>query len=477
MGSRRRPRQRRTWPQRLGLLTGVLVAAASVVAIVGLNYANSKADQLNRVALGPVLGEEVESGEPLNFLLIGVDSAAGLDPDDPIAIDRTDTQLTDTLMLLRVDPGSNQAHLMSLPRDLVLELPDAGYEERINAALAIGGPELLVRAIEENFDLPLNHYLQVDFEGFLGLVDAVDGVPLWLEYPVRDVRTGLVVRSAGCHTFTPDEALAFVRSRALEQRVDGEWKNLDLTPDLARIDRQQEFVVAALKRALSKGARNLRVLNDLVNVGIGNLVVDERLTPNDILDLGERFRAFQADTLVTMVPPVVDAELRGAQVLRLSDGPEAQAMFDVFRGVTGRRAGPESVRVLVSNGAGTAGLGSMVAADLARVGFDVVGFGDAPDFDVVETVVRTTTDGRAAARLLARWLAVEVPIEIVEATSQGEVELVLGLDWAGVLESARPAPEPSRPTPGAAPEVDQATADEADPVPTAVATPVVPSCT
>ncbi len=415
----------------------MLVAASSALAIVALNFAGSKADKLNRVALGPVLGEEVEAGEPLNFLLIGVDSTEGLDPESAILVGRGDTKLTDTLMVLRVDPTSTQAHLMSLPRDLVVELPDARYEERINSALAIGGPELLVRAIEDNFDIPINHYLQVDFQGFLDLVDAVGGVPLLLEHPVRDLRSGLVINRAGMHTFTPDEALAYVRSRTMEQRIDGEWQNLDVTPDLARIDRQQGFVVAVMKQALSTGARDFRRRNELVNVGIEHLVVDERLTPNDILDLGERFRAFMPDTLELMVPPVYDDVLRGAQVLRLQDGAEAQAMFDVFRGVSGRSARPESVRVLVSNGAGTAGLAATVADELAAVGFDVVGFGDAGTFGRPDTVIRTTRPGRRAARVLASWLGVEAEIETVDALADGEVELVVGLDWDSVLAEAR----------------------------------------
>ncbi len=439
MASHRRLRSRRTWPQRFLLLLGVLVAASSALAIVALNFAGSKADKLNRVALGPVLGEEVQTGEPLNFLLIGVDSVEGLDPDSAIVIGRGDTKLTDTLMVLRVDPTSTQAHLMSLPRDLVVELPDARYEERINAALAIGGPELLVRAIEENFDIPVNHYLQVDFQGFLDLVDTVGGVPLFLENPVRDVRTGLVINQAGMHTFTPDEALAYVRSRAMEQRVDGEWQNLDVTPDLARIDRQQEFVVAVLKQALSTGARDFRRRNELVNVGIEHLVVDERLTPNDILGLGDRFRAFMPDTLVLMVPPVYDDVLGSSQVLRLQEGPEATAMFDVFRGVTGRGARPEAVRVLVSNGAGTSGLGAAVADELATAGFDVVGFGDAGTFGRPDTVIRTTQPGRSAARLLASWLGVEAEIETVDELIDGEVELIVGLDWDGVLAEPRTA--------------------------------------
>ncbi len=442
MPSHRRLRARRTWLQRFALLLGVLVAATSVLAIVALNFAGSKADKLNRVALGPVLGEEVQTGEPLNFLLIGVDSTEGLDPDSAILVGRGDTKLTDTLMLLRVDPTSTQAHLLSFPRDLVVELPDARYEERINAALAIGGPELLVRAIEDNFDIPINHYLQVDFQGFLDLVDAVGGVPLFLEHPVRDVRSGLVINRAGMHTFTPDEALAYVRSRAMEQRIDGEWKNLDVTPDLARIDRQQEFVVAVMQQALSTGARDLRRRNELVNVGIEHLVVDERLTPNDIIDLGERFRAFQPETLQLMVPPVYDDVIGAAQVLRLQDGDEAQAMFDIFRGVTRRGARPEAVRVLVSNGAGTAGLGATVADELASVGFDVVGFGDAATFGRPDTVIRTTRHARRAARLLATWLGVEAEIETVEAVAEGEVELVVGLDWDGVLVEPRATDTP-----------------------------------
>ena len=135
---------------------------------------------------GEVLRTETPPGLPVNFLLVGTDSARGLDPDDPILIDRVldpeGRSLADTIMLLRLDPNSGSAWVLSLPRDLIVDIPGA-QTHRINAALFVGGPNTLVETVSDNLDVVINHYVQLDFLGFREVVDVLGGVPVWFSNP------------------------------------------------------------------------------------------------------------------------------------------------------------------------------------------------------------------------------------------------------------------------------------------------------
>jgi anionic cell wall polymer biosynthesis LytR-Cps2A-Psr (LCP) family protein len=182
----RRARARRTWPQRLLITFNVGVIAVCLVAAGALGYLNQKLDQIQRVDLaGQLTQEPADPGEPQNYLLVGTDSAAGLSEGDSRAEGRENLGvLSDTIMLLRVDPNSMQAQLLSFPRDLWVTVPGAG-EQKINAALSAGGTQTLIDTITQNFDVPVHHYVEVDRVGFQDLVAAVDGVPMYFDKPLR----------------------------------------------------------------------------------------------------------------------------------------------------------------------------------------------------------------------------------------------------------------------------------------------------
>ena len=127
----RRARERRTWPQRLLITFNAGFIVACLVSAAALGYANEKLDQVPRIDFGEngPLAEPEAPGEAQNYLLVGTDSSAGLDPDDSRTNGRENLGvLSDTIMLLRVDPGSTQAQLLSFPRDLRVTIPGAGVQ-------------------------------------------------------------------------------------------------------------------------------------------------------------------------------------------------------------------------------------------------------------------------------------------------------------------------------------------------------------
>jgi LCP family protein required for cell wall assembly len=308
----------------------LLLALACVAAAGGIGWAYSQASALPRIDVGAALDTSVPAGEPQNILLVGIDDGMGLNAGDPVLVGRPTTMNTDTIMILRVDPTKQQAAMVSLPRDLYVDLAGGG-KGRINEALALGGPQRLIETIKQDFNIPINHYAMVDFKGFESLVNVVGGVPIYFQYPSRDQWTGLFQYDPGCVTLTGDQALAYARSRHFEiARTPNRWQE-DPSSDFGRIHRQQQFIKAALRKAVSKGARNPFVLRDLLGFAQKNVTLDTSFSIGDIVDLGMSFSSFNPDSLVTFTPPATGTMV-GAMSVLLLDNAGAQPIFDIFRG-------------------------------------------------------------------------------------------------------------------------------------------------
>lgn len=437
-------RGRRTWGQRLVLLVTGGLACSLLVVAGGLGYSYSKYSRLARVELGSSLTGAPTDTSPKNFLLVGVDSAANLSVDDPVRTGRDGVGglRSDTIMILRTDPRSGRASLLSLPRDLWVPLAGGG-RNRINTAIQIGGANELIDTIEEYLGIPINHYVQIDFAGFRGLVEVVDGVRVWFPDPARDRQSGLVVSEPGCITLGPEQALAYVRARHYQTLENGRWRT-DPTGDLGRITRQQDFIVRALRRAVDRGVRNPVILDRLVDAGLETVTVDDLLAGADIVELARAFRDFDPFDLDLHELPVVSDTLGGASVLRLIDD-EAQPTLDLFRGTDPAALTPRAVRVRVLNGSGVPGEAGRAASALEAAGFTAAGTGEAESFAFDGTVVRYRQGGRPVAELVARYLSGVV--ELVEVTDalDADVVVVTGAGFGGVRQTPSPASSSSAP--------------------------------
>lgn len=420
-----------------------LVACLTCLGLAaGLTWSWQRVRDIPRIELGAELaGDGVAAGDEggaQNFLIVGTDSADGLPDDDPVRAGRDAGVRTDTIMVVRVDPSREQAALLSLPRDLYVRISGTRGSSRINNAIQ-GGPARLVATINDALDVPIHHYVELDFQGFRELVDAVNGVPVYFQFPARDRNSGLLVPDPGCVTLDPVQALAYARSRAFEvQDARGRWRT-DPTGDLGRISRQQDFIRRALHRAFQRGARNPGVLADLIGVGTRAITIDETLTPSDLIRLGNRFRTFDPNTLATYSLPVVDDVVGGAKVLRL-DATRAQPVLDVFRGEDPTRVAPDNTVVLVQNGTTRSDLGREAAEALRALGFVVPpdNVEDAQSFGVEQTTVVYLEGDEERAALVASGLGADPVVEEGDYVIGADVTLIIGADWPGVGESLRP---------------------------------------
>jgi LCP family protein required for cell wall assembly len=310
---------------------GVTLVMICLLSVGALAYYDRQLAQIPRIPLRGALDIAPSGARPLNFLVVGVDSAEGLAPDDPIWYGRDPSLNTDTMMIVRVDPDSEAALLLSIPRDLVVPIPGHGYN-RINAAFSYGippgNPELLLETIRQNFRIEIHHYLQINFQAFRELVDSLGGIELWFDQPARDRSVGLDVAGSGCQTLDGQQALNYARSRhySIELRP-GVWVE-DGTGDLGRIVRQRYFVKQAAKKAIARGARNPLQLNNFIGLAQRHMKIDDTLSPQMILDVADHFNTFNPEEIESL-QPILIGNPDGATV-RLAPGVNEE-LFAKFR--------------------------------------------------------------------------------------------------------------------------------------------------
>ena len=434
-GNRHRPRWL-TWL--LNTLIGLL-AISVVITGLGYVYIRTKLADIKRVDI-PTLAED-EAGSVMNVLLVGSDTRSNISENLKIitgsVAEGDRTGLSDTMMILHIDPQQGQAAIVSIPRDLWVTV--SGSRDRINSAFAIGGPQLLIDTIHENLGISINHYVEVDLEGFKNIVDTVGGLEIYLESPARDDYSGLDLPEAGCVVLDGYQALAYVRSRFYQSYEAGYWRS-DVASDLGRIQRQQDFIRRMMRKALNSGLSNPLTLNRLISIGVNNLTIDSAMSTKDIVNLARRFRSLDPDSVDMQTLPTERWITPGGADVQVLLKAEAQPLIDKMNGKapldpSAIRTADVSLRVL--NGFGGEGAASKTAFALQNVGFSVNGSpGDADAFTYTQTVVRYGPGKEDKAKLVQAYLIAGAIIE--EDATLGTVDLavIVGSDYAGV----RPSP-------------------------------------
>lgn len=215
------------------------------------------------------------------------------------------------------------------PRDLWAPIAGTGREGKVNSALD-GGQDRLVATVESALGVQVDHYVQVDFKAFRGVVDALGGVDIPFRAPARDAVTGLSVKKAGCVHLNGESALQYVRSRQYEEFFRGGW-HLDGRQDLGRIERQQGFMrhVAAQADLPS----NVTRINKLISSVVTNLTVDSGFDVDDMTDLALAFRGKGANALQPLELPVKIGRAHGQSVVFLDKGAD-DAIRQLLDGIT-----------------------------------------------------------------------------------------------------------------------------------------------
>ncbi|MFI0506056.1 LCP family protein [Streptomyces albogriseolus] len=271
------------WRRRVKWTAITLVTVLLVTTVATYFWADSK---LNReVDLSKVI-ERPEKGEGTNYLIVGSDSREGLSDEDKkrLRTGSSEGKRTDSMMILHT--GSNGPTLISLPRDSNVEIPSfkgsesgkiyqgTGRQVKLNAAYAEDGPELLVRTVEFNTGLYIDHYVEIGFAGFANIVDAVGGVEIDIPQDIKDTKSGADFRK-GKQTLDGEESLAFVRTR---YALAGS--------DLDRTKNQQKFLSALANQVATPGTvLNPFRLYPTMGAGLDSLIVDKDMGLFDLADM------------------------------------------------------------------------------------------------------------------------------------------------------------------------------------------------
>jgi LCP family protein required for cell wall assembly len=425
----------------------IVMVVVCFVSAGTLAYVKRQFADVKRIDLGGAISSQTAATDPVNFLLVGVDNGYGLAANDPVLQGRDPTLNTDTIMVLRIDPSTKRAWILSLPRDLYVPIAGAGSSGRINTALAIGGPGMLVGTIKADFGITINHYVQVDFAGFEQLVDTLGGVPIYFDKAGRDTHSGLPPTGPGCVTLDGNHALEFVRSRYYEVQTGPFTWQSDPTSDIGREQRQQAFLRAAMKKAIDRGARNPFTLSQMIGIAQKSLQLDEGVTTQSLLDLGEQLRDYNPDSLQVYQPSVTPTYVGPAAVLLLNQ-LASQSVFDIFRGVDPSVDVQRSVRVDVRSGIGGTDRARSIRDQVAGDGFTATSDANAnyrSDSTVIRYAVGTTDQVNKItvfqALVLARFVNGPVTLEPDPTiTSDHPIVLVAGTDWHGVRPIGNPRP-------------------------------------
>lgn len=237
--SRPEGRRRRRWSfgKTLGALAMVIVLLLAGVWLYlefSINRINAIEDYEGRPA----------AAEGTNWLIVGSDSREGLDDDQKEALATGDAggDRTDTMMIAHLPDNDTKPTLLSLPRDSIVEIPGHG-SGKINSAFAIGGAPLLAKTVEQSTGLRIDHYAEIGFGGFAGMVDAMGGVEMDIAEEMHDPKTGITI-PAGNQTLDGAQALGFVRMR---------YSSATPRSDLDRVVNQRRFIGEMVSQMASPG--------------------------------------------------------------------------------------------------------------------------------------------------------------------------------------------------------------------------------
>ncbi|HEY7272378.1 MAG TPA: LCP family protein [Actinoplanes sp.] len=317
---RKRPKPR--WG-RIALVAGALFVILGLVAAISLyGYASGLDKDLKRTDAFSDLtdGRPVKTVDgALNILIVGSDSR------DPDSTDESaNAWRADTLMIMHIPANHKTAQIVSIPRDLWVQIPsanngscDSGTRAKINASFAFGGLPRAVRTVECMTDVHLDHVAAIDFGGFKDVTNALGGVDLRVEQTITSIHKPHRVFTKGIMHMNGDEALDWIRQRKQFPRG-----------DFARMQHQQEFLKALMDKAASTGTlTNPAKLNAFLKAVTAAVTVDHDFS---LTDMALQFRSLRSNNLTFLTSPNKGSQTIAGQSVVVSDREKALTLYQAM---------------------------------------------------------------------------------------------------------------------------------------------------
>jgi LCP family protein required for cell wall assembly len=384
---------------------------------------------------------------------------------------------SDTTILVHIGEDGQHATLVSIPRDTYAHIPackTANGEStpqwnKFNVAFTIGGPSCTIALVENLTDLPIDHFVVVNFAGFQRMVDALGGVSVCLTHGIDDpvrinaatggkIGSGLVI-GPGRHTLHGKDALGFVRARYAVG--DGS--------DLGRIKNQQVFLSSMIRKATSTGLiLHPFSLYHFLDAATKSIETDPGFGLPQLKNLAGKLHGLKPGKVGLLTVPLSDpnayVNIGGLQAsVVFWDKPRAKALWQALRtdgplpgtelkpkpsaspGANKLTVPPSAIHVRVLNGTGEIGIAHKVADELSSRGFVIDGVGDAESSSYSTTFIRYGVDKHESSQTLAA--SVPGSDRQQDASLGSTLELIVGSNYNGTaavtISSPNPTPTPS----------------------------------
>ncbi len=302
--------------RKIGWKKPVAIAAVLflVLPLITYFFADSR---LERIEAFPAANTRPAKTPGSDWLIVGSDSREGLSAKDraKLRTGRATGQRTDTMMLLHIPDSDGKPTLVSLPRDSYVPIPGHS-SNRLNAAFAFGGPQLLIQTVEDATNIRIDHYAEIGFAGLFDLVNAVGGVKMCIDEAKKDPKAGLDIKK-GCQTLDGGEALGVARSRASTRG------------DLDRVSNQRELISSLMDKVTSPATLlNPFRMFSVASKGVGALAVDDG---DHLIDLVRLAWAAKGLGTTTTVPIGREYTAAGVGSVIEWDSTRSRALFEALR--------------------------------------------------------------------------------------------------------------------------------------------------
>ena len=291
------------------ILTGISIAVLAISAVSALAFSTVTAS-INKIDVFNGIEKRPEKkSTAMNYLLVGSDTREGLSKAELKAL-RVGSVATaagkrsDTMLLVHISKARDKAVMISIPRDTFALIPEhtsktgkliPAVYSKINSSFNWGGAPLLIQTIEEMTELKIDHYIEINFAGFARIVDSIGGVEICTKKNINDPKSHLVLE-AGVHTLNGIESLKYVRTR-----------EFDGMGDIGRMQRQQAFMSAVLRKATSAGVLlNPVTMASFINSALSAVTTDSELKNSDLIALAKQMKSLSTSSVRTLTVPLSD---------------------------------------------------------------------------------------------------------------------------------------------------------------------------
>ncbi|MGN6473797.1 MAG: LCP family protein [Mycobacteriales bacterium] len=444
----------RRWTRRRLLATVAGGMAVVIAAVLGFGWL-TVASILDRIKhINPFCTSCHRPGGgavgDLNILLVGSDSRAGLTKaqQKQLHVGHDPGQRSDTMILLHIPKGGGKAVMVSLPRDSYVTIPahrSGGHlipaqMNKLNAAYSLGGAALTIRTVEANTHVRIDHYVEINFLGFVKMVDALGGVTVCNATPINDpiVHTSTGYQGSGLNLpagkshLNGQTALEYVRAREFDPAQG----------DLGRIHRQQKFMAAMMNKAESAGTLlNVGRLYDFLKAVASSLTTDSGFGLSQMFRLAKALHSMSPKNVDLLTVPLSNTALATPVGSAVQWDPVlSKRLFHDFTAdkpitnvVKPNRLtiAPGSISLKVLNATNKNGLAATAGNALAGLGFGIRGTGNAPKGSSTTATVVQYGPGRAdSAKTVAAAVTGSTEQEV---TSLGNnLQLIVGSSYEGV---------------------------------------------